>query len=157
MPKDKQQFSAPIVFGDGGGAWVEIPAKVIEAFGGGKGRIPVKATFDGEPYRGSLVRMGGDCHRLGILKDLRAKIGKGEGDTVKVVLELDTEERKVEVPEDFQKALNKNKTAKAVFEKFAFSHKKEYVRWIEEAKKAETRTARIEKAIEMISEGKKRS
>jgi hypothetical protein len=157
MPKDsKQEFTAPLVFGDGGGAWVEIPAKIMEVYGT-RGRVPVKALIDGEPYRGSLANMGGGCHRLGVLKALREKIGKGEGDKVRVVLERDTEERVVEVPEDFQKALNKNKAAKAVFEKFAFSHQKEYVRWIEEAKKAETRTARIEKAMEMIAEGKKRS
>ena len=157
MPKtDKQEFTAPLIFGDGGGAWVEIPAKIMDAYGT-KVRVPVKALIDGEPYRGSLANMGGGCHRLGVLKALREKIGKGEGDKVHVVLERDTEERTVELPEDFQKALNKNKAAKAVFEAFAFSHKKEYVRWIEEAKKAETRDTCIEKAIEMIAEGKKRS
>jgi hypothetical protein len=157
MPKShKQSFKAPIIFGDGGGAWVEVPAKIMEAYGA-KGRVPVKALIDGEPHRSSLMKMGGDCHKLVVLKAIRAKIGKGEGDIVHVVLERDTEERTVEVPADFQKALNKNKTAKAVFEKFAYSHKKEYVRWIEEAKKAETRAARIEKAVLMIAEGKKYS
>ena len=154
MPKDKQSFKAPIIFGDGGGAWVEIPAKIMEAYGT-KGRVPVKALIDGEPYRGSLANMGGGCHQLGVLKAIRAKIGKGEGDIVHVVLERDTEERTVEVPSDFQKALNKNKTAKAIFDKLAYTHKKEYVRWIEEAKKPETRAARIEKAITMIADGKK--
>jgi len=157
MPKPNiVQFTAPIIFGDGGGAWVEVPAKIIEAFGA-KGRVPVKATIDGEPYRGSLMKMGRDCHQLGVLKAVRAKIGKGESDKVRVVLERDTEERTVDVPADLQKALNKNKAAKTIFEKFAYSHRKEYVRWIEDAKKAETRAARIEKAIVMISEGKKYS
>jgi hypothetical protein len=156
MPKDKQEFKGKIFFGDDGGAWVNIPAKIMEAYGT-KGRVPIKALIDGEPYRGSLANMGGGCHQLGVLKAIRAKIGKGEGDVVHVVLERDTEERTVEVPADFQKALNKNKAAKAIFEKFAYSHKKEYVRWIEEAKKAETCTARIEKAITMIAEGKKYS
>jgi hypothetical protein len=156
MPKDKQSFTAPIIFGDGGGAWVEVPAKIMEAYGT-KGRVPVKALIDGEPYRGSLAKMGGACHQLGVLKAIREKIGKGEGDMVHVVLERDTEERTVDVPDDFQKAMNKNKAAKTTFEKFAYSHKKEYVRWIEEAKKAETRAARIEKAIVMIAEGKKYS
>lgn len=151
-----QQFTAPIIFGEGGGAWVEVPARIMETYGA-KGRVPVKALIDGEPYRGSLVKMGGDCHRLGVLKDIRAKIGKGEGDIVHVILERDTEERTVEVPADFQKALNKNKTAKVTFEKLAYTHKKEYVRWIEEAKKAETRATRIEKAIGMIADGKKYS
>ena len=157
MPKsDKQEFDAPLVFGDGGGAWVEVPEKIMAVYAT-KGRVPVKALIDGEPYRGSLVKMGGDCHRLGVLKALREKIGKGEGDKVHVILERDTEERTVDVPEDFGKALNQNKSAKAIFEKLAFTHKKEYVRWIEEAKKAETRASRIEKAIAMIADGQKRS
>ncbi len=67
------------------GAYVEIPFDVKKEFG--KGRVPVNATFDGEPYAGSLVRMQTPCHILGLRKDIRAKIGKQPGDTVKVTLE----------------------------------------------------------------------
>jgi len=67
------------------GAYVEIPFDVKATFG--KGRVPVHATFDGEPYDGSLVRMGTPCHILGILKAIRAKIGKQAGDTVRVTIE----------------------------------------------------------------------
>ncbi len=66
------------------GAYVEIPFDVKAVFG--KGRVSVHATFDGEPYDGSLVRMGTPCHILGIRKDIRAKIGKQPGDTVHVTL-----------------------------------------------------------------------
>lgn len=66
------------------GAYVEIPFDVREAFG--RGRVPVDATFDGEPYQGSLVRMGTPGHILGLRKDIRAKIGKQPGDTVTVTL-----------------------------------------------------------------------
>ena len=66
------------------GAYVEIPFDVKEAFG--KGRVPVHATFDGEPYDGSLVRRGTPCHILGVLKDIRAKIGKKPGDTISVTI-----------------------------------------------------------------------
>ncbi|NLJ68336.1 MAG: DUF1905 domain-containing protein [Firmicutes bacterium] len=65
-------------------AYVEIPFDVKQEFG--KGRVPVYATFDGEPYEGSLVRMGTPCHIIGIRKDIRARIGKQPGDTVKVTL-----------------------------------------------------------------------
>jgi len=65
------------------------------------------------------------------------------------------ESKIVIVPEDFQKALISNPKAHQVFEKFAYTHRKEYVRWIEEAKKQETRDNRIQKAIERISEGVK--
>lgn len=66
------------------GAYIEIPFDVKAEFG--KGRVPVEATFDGEPYEGSLVRMKTPCHILGIRKDIRAKIGKQPGDIVKVTL-----------------------------------------------------------------------
>lgn len=66
------------------GAYVEIPFDVKEEFG--KGRVKVHAAFDGEGYDGSLVRMKTPCHILGLRKDIRAKIGKGPGDTVHVML-----------------------------------------------------------------------
>mgnify|MGYP000858736044 CR=1 FL=1 len=66
------------------GAYVEVPFDVKEAFG--KGRVPVHATFDGEPYDGQLVKMKTPRHIIGIRKDIREKIGKQPGDTVKVVL-----------------------------------------------------------------------
>jgi len=66
------------------GAYVEIPFDVKAEFG--KGRVPVHATFDGEPYDGSVVKMGTPCHIIGIRKDIRAKISKQIGDIVKVTL-----------------------------------------------------------------------
>lgn len=67
------------------GAYVEIPFNVKEIYG--KGRVKVHATFDGEPYDGSLVRMGTPCHILGMRKEIRKKLGKQPGDTVEVTLE----------------------------------------------------------------------
>lgn len=66
------------------GAYVEIPFDVKAEFG--KGRVPVTATFDGEPYEGSLVRMKTPCHIIGIRKDIREKIGKQPGDIIQVTL-----------------------------------------------------------------------
>ena len=66
------------------GAYVEIPFNVRAEFG--KGRVAVHATFDGEPYDGSLVRMGTPGHILGIRKDIRALINKQAGDMVSVTL-----------------------------------------------------------------------
>lgn len=66
------------------GAYVEIPFDVRAEFG--KGRVPVHATFDGEPYDGSLVRMQTPGHIIGIRKDIRAKIGKQPGQTVHVTI-----------------------------------------------------------------------
>jgi len=66
------------------GAYVEIPFDVKAEFG--KGRVPVNATFDGEPYEGSLVKMKTPCHIIGIRKEIRAKIGKQAGDMISVTI-----------------------------------------------------------------------
>lgn len=82
----KYEFEAEIKkVPDIDGAYVEIPFDVKEEFG--KGRVPVTASFDGEIYEGSLVKMKAPCHIIGIRKDIRAKIGKQPGDIIKVVLE----------------------------------------------------------------------
>ena len=86
MLKKNYEFDAVIQkVPDIDGAYVEIPFDVKAEFG--KGRVPVKASFDGEPYEGSLVKMKTPCHILGLRKEIRAKIGKQPGDTVHVVLE----------------------------------------------------------------------
>jgi len=147
----KYKFIAEII-AKGRGAFIFFPYYVYKVFGT-KGRIKVKATFDGVEYRGSLAPMGMEFHLLGINKEIRKAINKNIGDKVNVVIEQDLKPRIVEVPKDFQAALNKNKSAKEIFENFAYTHKKEYVRWIEEAKKEETRKRRITKAVKMIGEG----
>jgi len=134
--------------------YIEFPYDVEKEFGR-KGQIKVKAFFDGFEYRGSLVRMGHPCHIIGLNKKVRDAIGKGPGDIVDVLIIEDTEERVIEVPADFDAALNKNKTAKEIFEKMSFTHRREYVEWITSAKKSETRESRINKAVEMILDKKK--
>jgi uncharacterized protein YdeI (YjbR/CyaY-like superfamily) len=67
-----------------------------------------------------------------------------------------TEKKELEVPEYFLEALDKNKQAKETFEQYAYSHKKEYLEWITEAKTAATRNKRMETAIEWMAEGKSR-
>jgi len=145
-------FKAVLESEVGGGAWVTVPFDVEQAFG--KKRVKVKATFDGEPYRGSLVRMGGACHRLGVLKEIRQKIGKGPGDEVTVMLEEDTEPRLVAVPPDLQEALKHNPAAAERFNKLSYTHQREYVRWIEEARREQTRHERVARALEMLEQGK---
>ena len=136
-----------------GGAGVEFPYD-LEAEFGTRGNVPVRATLDGEPYRGSLMNCGLARHTLGVLKSVRAKIGKGPGDTIDVVVWKDGEVRTVEIPPAF-KTLLKKEGLLAGFEKLSYTHRKEYVRWIEEAKKEETRERRIAKAIAMLGKGVK--
>lgn len=132
--------------GNSGGAYLEFPFSTQEIFGTNN-RIPVRINFNGEPYRGSLVRMGTECHIVPILKTIREKIGKGIGDSVEVEVFLDDEPRLVEVPQDVQDAMKRNPQAKEKFTALSYSHQREYVLWIDEAKKVETRQRRIEKLI----------
>ena len=73
-----------------GGAYVVFPWNIREKFG--KGRVKVHATFDGIPYDGSIVNMGvknedgSVCYILGMLKSIRTQLGKGDGDTVHMVI-----------------------------------------------------------------------
>jgi len=146
-------FEAEILASDGGGAYVEIPFDVEAAFG--RKRVPVNATFDGVPYQGTLVRMGGPAHLLIVVKEIRGKIGKQPGDRVTVTVTLDAAPRVVVVPEDLRAALDAAPEAASSFAKLAYSHQREYVQWVESAKRDQTRTNRISRAVEMLIEGRK--
>lgn len=150
---DRFEFSATIENAGGGGAFVRIPFDVEQAFG--KKRVKIKAYIGTEEYRGTLVRMGEPCHILLILKSIREKLGKEFGEQIAISLEEDSEPREVIVPTDLREALAAAGPAQQLFGKLSYTHKKEYVVWINEAKRAETRTARIQKAVALLNEGKR--
>ncbi|PWN65576.1 YdeI/OmpD-associated family protein [Chryseobacterium viscerum] len=136
-------------------AFVEFPFSTEELFNK-KGQVKIKALFDGKvEYRGSLAKMKSDCHILGLTQEVRKQLGKTFGDHVSVSLTEDKEERVVEVADDIVSVFNESPEAKALFDKMSYTHKKEYIRWIEEAKKPETRENRKIKMIQMILDGKK--
>ena len=152
MPR-KHTFTAIIQNAGGGGAFVEVPFDVEAAFGSKKPKV--KAMIEDIPYRGLLVRMGTENHLLIILKGIREQISKTFGDKVKITVELDTEPRVIDVPVELKKAFKIEKDAKVFFEELAYTHQREYVTWINEAKREGTRQARIAKTIEMLKKHKK--
>jgi hypothetical protein len=147
----KYSFTAKIEPGPGGGAFVIFPYDVEKEFGV-KGRVPVKATFDGFAYSGSLMQCGGQQHMLGILKAIREQTGKQLGDTVRVQVWRDDGQRTVEIPSDLA-SLMKEHGVRDFFDSLSFTNRKEYCRWITEAKKPETRTARLTKSVDMMRRG----
>lgn len=149
----KYAFTARIVPGMGGGAGVLFPFDVREEFGT-EGKVPVKATFDGVPYSGSLMRCGPPEHMLGLLKSIRDQIGKGPGDTVSVEVWKDDAERTVAVPPEMAKLLKKERLTQT-FENLSYTHRRGYVRWITEAKKEETRARRLAQSVVMLRAGVK--
>ena len=99
--KKKYKFKATIEAGDGGGAFILFPYDTEEEFAT-KGKVPVKATFNGVSYTGSLIKYGKPLHVLGISKAIRDQTGKGPGDTIEVVVWKDEVVRIVEVPAQFE-------------------------------------------------------
>lgn len=149
----KRKFIAEILSNESGGMYVIIPFDVEQEYG--KKRVKILAKIETELYRGSLVRMGSPDHILLIRKDIRAKIDKTVGDIVKIEVEEDTTPRVVKVPNDLQELLNQNPEEKTFFKSLSYTHQKEYVQWIESAKRAETRTRRLGKALELMKNRKK--
>jgi Domain of unknown function (DUF1905)/Bacteriocin-protection, YdeI or OmpD-Associated len=137
-------------------AFVEFPYSVEQEFGT-KGQVKVQVQFDGIRYRGSLAKMGHHCHFVGITQEIRKAIGKGPGDLVQVVLQKDDAPRVVQLPDDLTALLNKNPQADHFFRKLSYTHKKEYVEWINSAKKQETRQKRLEKTIAMLGSDNRNS
>lgn len=156
MPKDSIAFKAVILqSGDINAAYVEFPFSTEEHFGK-KGLVKIKAIFDDQiEYRGSLVKMKSDCHILGLTQEIRKLLGKSFGDEVSVKLWEDQEERIVIIPDDVVIVFNENLKVKELFDAMSYTHRKEYIRWIVEAKKPETREKRKVKMIELILAGKK--
>jgi hypothetical protein len=154
MTKGKVEFTATILSHNGMDAcYIEIPEYISEALGA-KGRMKVKASFDTCQYRGSIARMKTKCHLLIITKEIRAKINKGVGEEVTVCLEADLEERKVELPESLILVFEKDKEAAQAFNKLSYTHQKEHIMSINDAKKEETRIRRIEKMLELLKKPK---
>ena len=149
----KYKFKATIEPAGNGGAYVLFPCDVQTEFGT-KGRVPIKASFGGVPYAGSLVKYGRPQHMLPLLKGIREQIGKGPGDTIEVVLWKDEAKRVVEIPPQFAQLMKKEKLL-PVFERLSYTNRKEYCRWIIGAKREETRAGRLAKAIEMLKSGVK--
>jgi uncharacterized protein YdeI (YjbR/CyaY-like superfamily) len=131
---------------------VTIPFDVEKVYG--RKRVKVLATFNGEPYRGSLVRMGTPCHILGVQKAIRARIGKTIGDSIEVTVEEDTSRREVHLPKDLKQAFTENTGAQEAFSQLAYTHQKEYVQWIKGAKHFDTRQDRIAELLVRLFSGK---
>jgi hypothetical protein len=128
----------------------------VATIGEGAKRFPVAATINGYTWRTTVTRMGGEF-LLGMNKEVRAAAGAEAGDSVEVLIELDTAPREVEVPDALATALAGDPIAQKLYDGMAYTHRKEYARWIAEAKREETRERRVAQALEMLRAGKTRS
>lgn len=130
-------------------SFIPVPFDPASVFG--KVRAPVRVTLNGYTYRSTIASMGG-LVGIPLRKSNREAAGLKGGERVEVRLELDTEKREVMPPRDLVKALKAAPPAWERWCELSFTHQREYVEAIEEAKKPETRTRRIEGAVRMIGE-----
>jgi uncharacterized protein YdeI (YjbR/CyaY-like superfamily) len=140
----------------GPAAAVVLDEEQAGILGEGAKRFPVRARINDHTWATSVARMRGEF-LLGLNRAVREAAGVEAGDVVEVAIELDTAPREVEVPAALQRALGADDAARAAYDALAHSHRKEFARWIDEAKREETRERRVSSALEMLREGRTRS
>ena len=126
----------------------------VASLGSGK-TPPVTVTINGRTARARVGRMSG-TNLVGFSKKLRADLGVEIGQTVDAVIALDTAPRTVDAPPALADALKRDSDARAAFDKLAPTHQKEFARWIDEAKREETRRSRVQQTVQMLREGRTR-
>jgi hypothetical protein len=145
------RFRATVELGGKTATGIEVPDQVIESLGTNK-RPAVTVTINAFSYRTTAVRMGGR-YLVPLSAENRNAAGVAAGDEVDVDVTLDTAPRDVALPEDLDAAMDD--ASRAAYDALSFTHRKEWVRWIEEAKKPETRATRVEKTVAGLRAGKK--
>ena len=144
-------FRTTVELGGKTATGLRVPDEVVEALDAGK-RPPVVVTVGGHTYRTTVAPMGG-AFFVPLAAEHREAAGVQAGDEVDVRVELDPAPREVAVPDDLAAAFDE--PVRNAFAALAHSHRKEWVRWVEGAKKPETRVARIAKTVESLRAGKK--
>ncbi len=132
---------------DGAMCAIPVPFDPKEAFG--KVRAPVKVTLNGYTFASTIASMGGKCF-IPLRRSNREAAGLEGDETLKVTIALDESKRAIKPPDDLVKALKAAPPAWDRWRAMSFSHQREYVEAIEEAKKPETRARRIAGAVDMV-------
>ena len=133
---------------------IRVPEEIVASLGPSK-KPPVRVTINGHTYRSSVAPRGGRF-LVGVSAENRANARVAAGDEVEVEIELDTEPRQVTVPPDLERAIGGDAKARQFFEELSYSRKQWFVLSVEGAKTPETRQRRIDKALEMLREGRTR-
>lgn len=127
----------------------------VASLGGGAKTFPVVVTIGTSSIPLRVARMGGES-LIGFSRAARAEAGVEIGDEVTADIAAETAPRTVEVPGDLAAALAANPSVGAAFAALSYTHRKEYVRWVEEAKREQTRADRVARTVEMVREGRTR-
>jgi len=145
------RFESRVELGGKTATGIPVPDDVVASLGESK-RPAVTITVNGHTYRTTAVRMGGRF-LVPLSAEHREAAGVAAGDDVTVDIALDTAPREVDLPADLEAAMDD--AARATYDGLSYTHRKEWVRWVEEAKKPETRATRIEKTVAGLREGRR--
>src|SRR3954463_15199041 len=149
----EMRFRTTVELGGKTATGLEIPDDVLAALGSGK-RPAVRITIGGHTYRTTVASRGGRF-LVPLSAENRAAAGVAAGEQVDVEIQADTEPREVSLPADLADALARDSTARDFFDALSYTHRKEWVHWIEGAKKPETRRARVANAVAASRAGKR--
>jgi hypothetical protein len=147
------RFRTTVELGGKTATGLQVPDEVVTSLGTSK-RPPVRVSIGGHTYRTTVARMGGRF-LVPLSAENRMAAGVAAGDEVEVDIELDDAPREVPVPDDLRAALESEPEATAFFDSLAHTHRKEWVRWVEEAKREQTRRTRVEKTVAALREGRR--
>jgi hypothetical protein len=147
------KFQTTVFLGGKTATGLQIPDEIVAALDSGK-RPKVVITIGDYSYRSTVAPMGGK-YLVPLSAEHRQAAGLAAGDPVEVEVTLDEAVREVEVPAELAAALAEDEPARQFFDGLSFSHRKEWARWITEAKRPETRQARLSKTIEGLRAGRR--
>ncbi len=146
------QFRATVELNGKTATGVEVPPEVVAGLGSSR-KPAVVVMINGYSYRTTVATMGGRF-LIPVSGEVRNKARVAAGDEVEVTVALDAAPREVVVPEDFRVALDQDAAARTFFDGLSYSNKRRIVMPIDDAKTAETRQRRIDKAVERLGAGR---
>lgn len=153
MSGDPVRFTTTVELGGKTATGFEVPEEVVARLGPGR-RHAVRVSLGGHTYRSTVAVMGGRFV-LPLSAENRTAAGLSAGEEVEVELVPDTEPRTVEVPDDLAAALAADPAAQATYDTLAPGQRKEWVRWVTEPKRPETRATRLSKTVEALASGQR--
>lgn len=138
--------------GEESSTFIPVPLDVRATFG--RARPPVLVTVNGYTYRSTIAVYGGRSY-LPVNRENREKAGVAPGDTVTVELAPDADPRDIQVPDDLRAALDDDPSVRALFDALSYSHRREYVIWVDGTKRPETRRRRVTQTVERLRRGER--
>jgi hypothetical protein len=137
----------------GASTFLPLPPEAREVLGGG--RVPVRVTIEGTSFRTTTQVRQGQL-RIVVNADVRAEAGVEAGMEVTAAVVRDDGPRPVAIPVELTEALQRDPEASAAFDALAPSHRREWCRWVAEAKRADTRTTRADRTVAALRSGQVR-